>query len=69
MLRAGLEHVMEPDTLEDKKPSFDSNDSFHFSVFGVPFDFVLARSIWTHANIEQAVEAQMTAQGDSRADV
>jgi SAM-dependent methyltransferase len=53
MLKAALEHIVEPNVLEEKKPSFDSNDSFDFTVFDVPFDFVLARSIWTHANIEQ----------------
>jgi SAM-dependent methyltransferase len=53
MLSAGLEHIVERDVVENKKPSFDSNDSFDFSVFGVAFDFVLARSLWTHANMEQ----------------
>jgi SAM-dependent methyltransferase len=53
MLKAGLEHIVEREALEDKKPNFDSNDAFDYSVFDVPFDFVLARSIWTHANMAQ----------------
>ncbi|MDZ7671037.1 MAG: hypothetical protein U5Q16_17045 [Gammaproteobacteria bacterium] len=29
---------------------FDTNDRFDFEVFGARFDFVIARSIWTHAS-------------------
>lgn len=53
MLEAGLEHIVEPEVVEAKHPRFDSNTQFDFSVFGVRFDFVLARSIWTHASMDQ----------------
>jgi SAM-dependent methyltransferase len=49
MLEAGLEHLLEKDTLEAKKPRFDHNTRFDASVFGEQFDFFLARSVWTHA--------------------
>jgi len=53
MLRKGIENVLEPGLLESKQPSFDANDRFDFSVFGVPFDCILARSIWSHASKAQ----------------
>jgi hypothetical protein len=49
MLQAGIDHLLGPDLQEAKKPLFDTNDRFDFSVFGVKFDVFLARSIWTHA--------------------
>ena len=48
MLKVGLEQVLEPEVLARAHPHFDHNDRFDFSVFGERFDFVLARSIWTH---------------------
>ncbi len=53
MLRAGIEHIMEPAVLAQARPRFDHNDRFDFSVFGVAFNFVIARSIWTHASKSQ----------------
>lgn len=49
MLAAGLAHIVEPDVLERSAPQFDHGDRFDFSVLGTSFDFVIARSIWTHA--------------------
>jgi SAM-dependent methyltransferase len=49
MLQAGIEHVLGPELQAAKRPSFDTNDRFDSSVFGVKFDVFLARSIWTHA--------------------
>lgn len=49
MLAVGIEELLDTDTLATKKPRFDHNDTFDFSVFGERFDFVLARSVWTHA--------------------
>jgi SAM-dependent methyltransferase len=49
LLELGRTRVLEPEVLELKQPRFDSNDRFDFSVFGTEFDFVLARSVWTHA--------------------
>jgi hypothetical protein len=49
MLQAGIDHVLGSELQAAKRPSFDTNDRFDFSVFGVKFDVLLARSIWTHA--------------------
>ena len=49
MLQAGIEQVIGPELQAAKRPTFDTNDRFDFSVFGVKFDVFLARSIWTHA--------------------
>src|SRR5580704_2629944 len=49
MLQAGIEQVIGPELHAAKRPSFDTNDRFDFSVFGVQFDVFLARSIWSHA--------------------
>lgn len=53
MLEAGLHSVVEPSLVEEKRPTFSDTKDFEFSAFGVKFDFVLARSIWTHASMEQ----------------
>lgn len=45
----GVEHVMGAELVARRQPRFDTNDRFDFSVFGVRFDFVVARSVWTHA--------------------
>ena len=50
MLEAGKRGILGPELLQAKAPSFDANDHYDFSVFGVKeFDFFLAGSIWTHA--------------------
>src|SRR5450432_2192284 len=53
MLQAGLEYCLTPELLALKRPRFDSNDRFDFSVFETKFDAVVARSIWSHASKEQ----------------
>jgi SAM-dependent methyltransferase len=53
MLDAGLTELVEPDVVERAEARFSSNDDFDFSVFGERFDFVIARSIWTHASKAQ----------------
>lgn len=53
MLEVGLEQIVEPDVLARARPRFDHNDRFDFAVFGERFDFVLARSIWTHTSKQQ----------------
>jgi SAM-dependent methyltransferase len=50
MLQAGLAVIVEPETVTRADAHFSHNDAFDFSEFGVPFDFVLARSVWTHAS-------------------
>jgi SAM-dependent methyltransferase len=53
MLQNGLDNILEPGVAEAKKPTFDHNREFDFTVFGVEFDFLLARSIWTHADMAE----------------
>lgn len=49
MLDAGLRHLLGDDLVTKKNPIFSSNEYFDFGVFGVHFDFVVARSVWSHA--------------------
>ena len=49
MLNAGAAALLGESVLADKRPRFDHNDRLDFSVFRERFDFVIARSIWTHA--------------------
>lgn len=53
MLHVGLEELIEPDVVAHADAHFDANENFDFSVFGETFDFVFARSIWTHASKPQ----------------
>ena len=53
VLQAGCDILLAPDLMETKKPRFDTNEDFDFSVFNVDFDFIVARSIWTHATKNQ----------------
>ncbi len=53
MLGVGLEELIEPQVVERADAHFDANEDFDFSVFGETFDFVFARSIWTHASKPQ----------------
>ncbi|MGA2454703.1 MAG: class I SAM-dependent methyltransferase [Solirubrobacteraceae bacterium] len=53
MLRLALEELVEPDVVGRADAHFDFNEDFDFSVFGETFDFVVARSIWTHASKPQ----------------
>jgi len=58
MLYAGIEFCLTPEVRAQKRPHFDNNDRFDFSVFGIKFDVVLARSIWSHASKSQ-IEAML----------
>jgi SAM-dependent methyltransferase len=53
MLQKGIDYLLEPEVLAEKKPRFDTNDQFDFSVFGEKFDAVIARSVWSHASKRQ----------------
>ncbi len=46
----GLQYLFTPEEIKLKLPHFDFNPNFDSSVFGVKFDFFLARSIWTHGS-------------------
>jgi SAM-dependent methyltransferase len=49
MLEIGRKQIVGEDVIGAKRPSFSNRDDFDFSTFGERFDFVVARSIWTHA--------------------
>jgi hypothetical protein len=49
MLELGKQRIVGEDVIRARRPSFSNRDDFDFSTFGVKFDFVVARSIWTHA--------------------
>jgi hypothetical protein len=49
-VRFGLEQIVGSDVVEAKRPTFDHNGTFDFTVFGRKFDFFVARSIWTHTS-------------------
>ena len=53
MLEAGIRILLEPGLFDIKKPRFDHNPDFDFTVFGEKFDFLVALSIWTHASKPQ----------------
>jgi SAM-dependent methyltransferase len=53
MLQVGLREIVGPELAARADAHFSSNDDFDFSVFGESFDFVVARSIWTHASKRQ----------------
>jgi SAM-dependent methyltransferase len=53
MLDKGREYLLSPELIRAKRPQFDTNDRFDFSVFDKKFDVVLARSVWTHASKPQ----------------
>ena len=57
-LETGKNVILEPETLQAKRPRFDTNANFDTSVFGTQFDFFLAYSIWTHASKRQ-IEAML----------
>lgn len=57
MLRTGLERILEPGMEEEKRPRFSHDERFDFTVFPeTRFDFVIARSVWTHASKTQIVQ-------------
>jgi SAM-dependent methyltransferase len=49
-VEAGLRHAIGPEIAAEKRPRFDHGGEFDFSVFGVKFDFVVARSVFSHAS-------------------
>lgn len=53
MLEAGSRILLEPGLADLKRPQFDHNSDFDFTVFGKKFDYFAARSVWTHASKQQ----------------
>jgi len=59
-LDAGIRYAIGPELAAEKRPRFDYGEDFDFSVFGVKFDFVVARSIFSHTSpqmIRRALES------------
>jgi hypothetical protein len=54
MLQEGVDIFIDPEIMTERRPTFSSNSEFTFP-FERPFDFALARSIFTHTS-----RAQMT---------
>jgi hypothetical protein len=52
-LEMGTRTILEPATLAEKRPRFDTNACFDTSGFRERFDYFLAYSVWTHASKPQ----------------
>jgi hypothetical protein len=52
-IEEGLAYIVEPELIEYARPTFAHNDDFDLTVFGTRFNFVIARSVWTHTSKEQ----------------
>ena len=48
VLNAGIRELFDEEVIKMKEPQFDYNDEFNLSIFDVKYDFMIARSIWTH---------------------
>tara|TARA_B110000438_G_scaffold224736_1_gene218619 strand:+ start:2239 stop:2919 length:681 start_codon:yes stop_codon:yes gene_type:complete len=53
MLEVGKTIVVDSETMDEKKPIFHSNANFDFGIFDTSFDYLIARSIWTHSSKKQ----------------
>ena len=53
MLQIGINEFFTAEELNEKNPRFDHNDQFDLTCFDTQFDFVHARSIWTHTSTQQ----------------
>lgn len=53
MVEVGKRILFSKEILDYKSPAFDHNFDFNLSVFNVKFDFMIARSIWTHTSKAQ----------------
>lgn len=49
LIDAAIEHEIGPSILKIKKPRFSYNDDGRLTTFGIPFDFIHAHSVLTHA--------------------
>ncbi|HVU21330.1 MAG TPA: class I SAM-dependent methyltransferase [Rhizomicrobium sp.] len=52
-VQVGLKHAIGDKVANAKRPRFDYNMEFDFSVFGIKFDYIVARSIFSHTSPEQ----------------
>lgn len=53
-VKFGMDHVLTPAS-RDRNPIVRYHTDFSFSIFDAQFDFVLARSVWTHTSRSQIV--------------
>jgi SAM-dependent methyltransferase len=53
MLQVALDELVEREVVQRADARFDHNEDFDFTVFSESFDFVVARSVWTHASKPQ----------------
>jgi ubiquinone/menaquinone biosynthesis C-methylase UbiE len=60
MLEAALRDIVEPSVAERARARFAHNDDFDLLIFDEPFDYVYARSIWTHASKKQIAQLLRT---------
>jgi SAM-dependent methyltransferase len=58
MVEKGLAHFIDPEIVHLRRPTFDWNDRFDFSVFGRKFTHFMARSIWTHCS-KKSIETML----------
>jgi hypothetical protein len=69
LLQEGIEKEIGRSMIDVKRPSFSANREFRLSAFGQKFDFIIARSIFSHATQEQitmcVAEAQKTMNRDA----
>jgi SAM-dependent methyltransferase len=52
-IEIGQTHIVGEELLAEKEPHFANNGNFDLTVFDQEFDFVVARSIWTHTSRQQ----------------
>ncbi len=50
LLRAGIKHLLGEEEVRRKEPRFYHGTDFRLSVFDTKVDFVIARSVWSHAS-------------------
>ena len=53
MLGTGRKMILEPGVEDEKGPAFSRTTEFDFAEFDTAIDFVVARSVWTHASKSQ----------------
>jgi len=61
----GMKHAIGPQLAAEKRPRFDHNREFDLAAFGERWDFVVARSIFSHASPEQFRKAMISFRDNS----
>jgi hypothetical protein len=55
LVEAGIEHKLGRDLVRMKRPAFRFVDGFSLDAFGMPFDFVMAHSVFSHTHPDLAL--------------